>query len=29
MMSLAAGLRRNAICKPNKVAIICGDVEIT
>lgn len=29
MMSLAAALRRNALCKPNKVALICGDVEIT
>lgn len=29
MMSLAAALQRNASCKPDKVAIICGDTQIT
>lgn len=29
MMSLAAGLKRNAICKSDKIAIICGDAEYT
>ncbi|WP_105901042.1 long-chain-fatty-acid--CoA ligase [Vibrio gangliei] len=29
MMSLAAGLRRNAIYKPNKPALICGEMVIT
>ncbi|OLQ79081.1 long-chain-fatty-acid--CoA ligase [Photobacterium proteolyticum] len=29
MMSLAAALQRNASCKPDKVAIICGDTHIT
>ncbi|WP_299017898.1 long-chain fatty acid--CoA ligase [uncultured Photobacterium sp.] len=29
MMNLAAALQRNAKCKPNKVALICGDVQFT
>lgn len=29
MLSLAAALQRNAQTKPNKVAIVCGDMEIT
>ena len=29
MMSLAAALQRNAQCKPNKTAIICGDTQLT
>lgn len=29
MMSLAAALRRNAIYKPNKPALVCGDIVIT
>ncbi|KJY84862.1 acyl-CoA synthetase [Vibrio galatheae] len=29
MMNLAAALQRNAISKPNKVALICGDLQLT
>lgn len=29
MMNLAAALQRNAKCKPNKVALICGDAQFT
>jgi len=29
MMNLAAALQRNAQCKPNKVALICGDTQFT
>ncbi|MEH6531154.1 MAG: long-chain fatty acid--CoA ligase [Photobacterium frigidiphilum] len=29
MMNLAAALQRNASCKPDKVALICGDTQMT
>ncbi|WP_415720757.1 long-chain-fatty-acid--CoA ligase [Photobacterium ganghwense] len=29
MMNLAAALQRNAACKPNQVALVCGETEIT
>lgn len=29
MMNLAAALQRNASCKPNQIALVCGDVELT
>ncbi len=28
MMNLAAALQRNAVSKPNKTALICGDKKI-
>ncbi|EVU21233.1 long-chain-fatty-acid--CoA ligase domain protein, partial [Vibrio parahaemolyticus V-223/04] len=29
MMNLAAALQRNAVSKPNKTALICGDKKFT